>query len=218
MTAPQQILVCGNKEPQNGSIARWDNTTWDGTQWVGEPAPVQLTINGPDWCRQAFVWAVQQWMKVCAIEVEWESNPRNASIVVTEGHIDGPSGTLAWMQLPYGPDRQLSGKIDTGDSWHNDPLSDPSRGRIHSGAVLGHEFAHALGVEHVPTSLGVALLNPMYRADVLTPQPLDVKQAVLRYGPRIATPTPDSGDPEPGLVTIELSRSLAAGRYRLIKQ
>lgn len=218
MTAPQQILVCGNKEPASNRLARWDKTPWNGTGWIGEPAAVQLTVHAPDWCKLATIWAVREWMKICALEVEWESNPRAASVNIEQGPIDGPSGTLAYMHLPYGPDKQLDGKVDTSESWHKDPDSNPGRGMIHLGAVLCHEFGHALGIEHVPTSQGVALLNPMHRPDVLRPQTLDAEQAVYRYGPKLATPTPDSGDPEPGLVTIELSRSLAAGRYHLIKQ
>lgn len=217
MSSPQQILVCGNREPASNRLARWDKTPWNGTGWIGEPAPVLLTIHAPDWCRPAALWGMREWMKVCAIEVEWESNPRAASINLVEGPIDGPSGTLAYMELPYGPDKPLEGKVDTSEAWDRDPSGAPNRGQIHLGAVLCHEYGHALGIEHVPTSQGVALLNPMYRPDVLTPQELDAKQAVYRYGPPIAK-TPDSGDPVPGLATIELSAALAPGVYQLVKQ
>lgn len=218
LLTPKPFCYCGVRENQgSGTFARWDNTRWNGRTWVGDPEPLRLTIHGPDELRACLLWAYDQWAQVAALEFEWESNPRKANLLYTVGAIDGPSGTLAWNELPFGPDKQLSGKVDHGEHWHTDPSSAPPRGRIHLGAVLAHEGGHGLGLEHDSAGNVTALMDPAYNPRVLTPQPADIHQIQLRYGGPIGGPSPDSGDPPSGQSVLMIPDGLAPGTYGLTR-
>lgn len=188
---------CGCVERIGGeAIPRWDQPAWNGVAWVGLPARrvLKWTLDRsvPDSYKASIAWAWAEWGKVCAIQAVYVAAAAEADIVYTAGSIDGGSNTLAWAELPVGPDRQLTSKIDTAEQWHLDPTTAPPRGRIHLGGVICHENGHLLGLDHDATPER-ALLDPTYGADVLTPQRLDIKAAVVRYGPAFdspAAPTP----------------------------
>jgi len=192
-----------------GEIARWDQPAWNGSAWVGEPKRRELRwalhSSVPAAFKASIAWAFAEWAKVCAIKGVYVEKLAAADIVITAYNIDGASNTLAWAQLPFGPDRQLESRIDTSERWHLDPTTRPSQGTIHLGAVMCHELGHAIGLEHDATPQR-ALLDPTYGPDVLTPQANDIQAAVNRYGPAFdATPTP-TPTPTPGAkpATIEI--------------
>ena len=186
-TALDRRRVCAlQAQMRRGSIARWDNTNWNGTDWVGKPRAVRIRWNFapgvPDIFAPAINWAWERWAEVCAIAPEYTPGADQVEVVYHLGDIDGPHGTLAWAELPDGPDRTLKSRMDGEERWHFDPHTKPPAGKLHLGGVMCHENGHLLGIEH-DEDTGRALMDPTYGPDVLTPQPLDIKQAVLRYGP-----------------------------------
>jgi hypothetical protein len=205
-----KILICGvlRIAAVTGRPCRWDKTRWNGSQWVGEPAPLVLTyaLDGVDEkYAPSIAYAWREWEKVCAITVSRVQDARLADIRYTAKRIDGGSGTLAWAELPCGPDRQLESRFDSADSWHFDPSTPPPRGKIHCGAVACHEAGHLLGLEHETNNATTSLLDPYYRPDVLVPQQWDIAQVQMRYGPPIAPPTPPTTPTNPdGLVPCRI--------------
>lgn len=197
--------VCGVPDrASSGAKCRWDGTNWQGDRWHGSPKRLVIEWGLAPGVSEQFLpslqWAWNEWRKVLAIDPIFTTGTP-AHVVYTHKRIDGPSGTLAWAQLPCGPDRQLESRMDASESWHFDPSTPPVRGKIHLGAVMCHENGHLLGLDHIPPSLGVALLNPTYRSTLLTPQTLDINEGTLRYGPAadVIPPAPapptDPSDP-----------------------
>lgn len=126
-----------------------------------------------------------------AVEVESESQ---AHVVMDVGRgkrmgFDGPSGVLAWSELPCGTSQVLQ-RYDLDEQWGVSATS----GRIALENVACHEIGHALGISHIAPSLGRALMNPTYSPNVPKPLDLDIAEARKRYG-NPATPQPG---PQPG--------------------
>ena len=207
---------CGTPNRINATNrpCRWDKTNWNGTSWNGTPANLKLTyaLDGvSEQFAPALAWAWREWEKVCAIEVSRVSDVRFANIRYTAKRIDGPSGTLAWAELPCGSDRQLESRIDSGDRWHYDPLTAPARGTVHIGAVMCHENGHLLGLDHETDENQTSLLDPFYDPSIRVPQQWDIAQAVLRYGPpAVNIPPVDPGNPD---VTKSLELLLDGDKY-----
>jgi hypothetical protein len=187
---------CGVKDNASATRARWDHTQWDGKQWKGTPTNMLLKYHVadliPGWSVQqtndAFATALGSLSAVCAVEFVRLDSPQGANLLYKVGNIDGPSSTLAWCELPYGPDtpaKTLNSLIDNSEPWVNS--ADPSNGRLDIVRVLAHESGHGLGLEHGPDG---ALLAPYYNAQVRTPQAWDTQELQIRYGPHVAvTPT-----------------------------
>lgn len=186
---------CGNKLRLSNQRAIWDHSLWNPKtgQWRGTPANMKLTyyIEGtfPDFTRQqtekifAESWA--RWSKVCAIVFVQITNSAEANIVIRFAKIDESGQTLAWMELPFGPNQQLSGQFDTSEVW-SDSL-DPPNGRIGAPHVATHEEGHAIGIDHLGER---QLMAPFYDRTLYEPQAEDIKEAQLRYGPPVPeTPT-----------------------------
>lgn len=183
-----------------GEIARWHQPAWNGGAWVGEPQRrvLKWTLHNsvPASYKAAIAWAWAEWAKVCAITPVYVGSMAEADIFFTAANIDGPFGTLAWAELPFGPDKQHESRIDTSENWHLVPGTPAPRGMTRLDGPICHEIGHLLGLEH-DASPGRALMDPMYGPDVVSPQPLDIKQAVTRYGPAFDTPTPTTPAPAP---------------------
>lgn len=188
---------CGVPEQiGNGNLCRWDQVPWNGKRWTAEPRTLRLTwalATGVDErVAPSLDWAFREWSKVCAVAFDRLATGSAANIVFTHRRIDGPSNTLAWAELPCGPDRMLESRIDASESWHYDPKTPAPRGRVHLGGVMCHEIGHVLGLTHID-SAERALMNATHDPSLLTPQRADIEAAVTRYGPPVDSPA----DPTP---------------------
>lgn len=142
----------------------------------------------------AYAQAFAAWQAVCGLTFAQTMLQAEADFVILTRGIDGNGGTLAEHQLPPGNDQQLRGWFDVGDSWTT--YSPPERGKIDLVAVATHEFGHGIGLSH--TNKPGNLLNPYYDPSVRTPQEWDIAEAVRRYGPPVAAPTPPNPLPPTG--------------------
>lgn len=161
------------------SLAQWPfkRLTWT----VTDPLP---GLTNDEW-QEAYRLAVSYWSEVCGLEFAYTQNARTANILATAGRIDGPSGTLAWSELPAGTSRQLTQKYDTGEQrWV--VSTNPRGGELDIVRVVCHEVGHAIGLPHISAG---NLLAPTYSTSVRRPQGGDIAEAVRRYGKRV-TPAP----------------------------
>lgn len=181
----QPIHICGVPESAlavaAAQVCKWPfhQLTWS----VADPLP---GLSDDAW-QEAFRLALSYWSAVCWLDFEYTPNARTAHILATAGRIDGPSGTLAWSELPCGNPRQLTQKYDTGEQrWV--VSESPRGGELDIVRVVCHEVGHALGMQHIGAG---NLLAPTYSASIRRPQPGDVAEMVRRYGRRpAAVPTP----------------------------
>lgn len=190
---PESVLAVAAEH-----LAQWPfkRLTWT----VADPLP---GLSDGDW-QEAFRLATSYWAEVCGLEFAYTPNARTANILATAGRIDGPSGTLAWSELPAGTARQLTQKYDTGEQrW---TISEtPRGGELDIVRVVCHEVGHAIGLGHLSAG---ALLAPTYSASVRRPQSQDIAEVVRRYGKRVSptpipTPTPAPAPaPTPGGSTL----------------
>lgn len=196
-----------------GTRARWDHTRWNGKAWVGEPANMQLTYHVVSeltgLTRQqtdaAFAEALKYWTDVCAVVFTPIQDAKTANVLIKVDRIDGESSTLAWAELPAGPDTpktQLDSMYDSGEPWVDS--ADPPNGRIDAVRVICHEFGHILGLDHGPDG---NLLAPYYDRSIRRPQAWDISEVQVRYGqPVPVTPTtptvPPAGPPQQVRATV----------------
>lgn len=164
------------------------------------------------------------WKKVANLEIE-QTDSNNADIVCSIGsgrqdQFDGPSGTLAWAELPSGSDRQLQMKFDSAETWVQ---SSRQRGIILLN-VACHEFGHLLGLEH--SRKQGALMAPYYAPGISEPQDNDdIPRIQALYGKPVnsspapqPTPTP-TPTPDKKKLTIDITGDFAVQipGYRLVK-
>jgi hypothetical protein len=145
-----------------------------------------------DWfasLRQAFDYGEA----VCNIKLTQVNSAQNADILIDAGQgprdeFDGPSGVLAWCELPPSPNflGQIQSKFDADENW----LSVGKQGNgIRIVNVACHEIVgHGLGLPH--TNVPNSLMNPIYNVKIDRPQTWDIQQLVARYGKPLAQPTP----------------------------
>lgn len=157
--------------------------------------------------RRAFQIAFDRWSAVCDIRASHIGDSSQAAdIVIDTGRIDGPSGTLAYSELPCGSqDRQLKQKYDTSEPW---VIADnvPSY-RIDLGRVATHEVGHVIGVPHIGSG---NLMAPTYSTRIHSPQAGDIQEAQARYGPpRVQPPPvdPGDGDPDAEFIWVKIPKS-----------
>jgi hypothetical protein len=167
-----------------------ETVTWHLTHY---PTGVGLTNAIVD---QAIGQAFANWSAVCGLSFRQVKTVNEANIVMGVGRgrradFDGPSGTLAWMQLPNRDDYrgQVQGLFDADENW---VIS--GRGILLVN-VACHEIGHALGLMH--SRRGDQLMSPTYSSQVSKPLAEDAQRAVELYGPPKQAPTPPI-TPAPG--------------------
>lgn len=175
---------------------------------------VQRMVEFARWRKNRLTYAVQSYLpesmlskadQVSILDQAWKAWEAHADIkltpvssgtpdiIISTGRgradgFDGPSGTLAWAQLPN-QDRQLLMKFDLDDTFGIDR-------NIRLLNVGTHEFGHLLGLDH--SGVSSALMAPYYSAGVSRPQPSDdIPRIQALYGPAAAHPAP-TPTPTPG--------------------
>lgn len=139
--------------------------------------------------------AWESWEQHTDITVKRVADYNDADIIIAIGrgrqhNFDGPSGTLAWAELPSG-NRKLLMRFDDDETWSADPMV---RGILLLN-VAAHEFGHLLGLVH--SKVYGALMFPTYNPGVAEPQQNDdVKRIVGLYGAKLPDPV-DPTDPKP---------------------
>lgn len=163
-------------------------------KWDMAGLPIKIWIDAlpglskPSW-DSVLKDATSMWSDVCGVTFEIVTEARVAELIIVSAAIDGPSGVLADCELPTGIQRQraLKARMDKGEAW----AMRAQQRMLSAPLVLGHELGHGIGLMHIPVSLGVAWMNPMYNDRLTGPTQLDIAEAVGRYGPKRAiVPTP----------------------------
>ncbi len=137
------------------------------------------------------------WADVANIKAVYIEDAASADVLIATGAIDGPSGVLAWSEMPCGasdPD-QLRQRFDSGElAWV--VAENPSQGQLDIVRVACHEIGHVIGLPHFANG-APALLAPTYSTKIRRPQPMDIAAAQERYGPPTTPPTPIPPTPVP---------------------
>lgn len=165
--------------------------------------------------------AFQAWCEVADLKIQ-PTNSSKCDILVGTGQgrssdFDGPSGTLAWAELPNGTDRRLLLKFDLDETWSDNP----SKRGILLLNVATHEGGHNLGLVH--SKVNGSLMGPYYSAKISKPQLNDdIARIQEIYGKNkvepipVPTPTP----PEEGWTTIKIKGkidSIEIPNFRVVK-
>jgi len=110
-----------------------------------------------------------------------------ADIIIDVGqgirdNFDGPSGTLAWCEIPQSNNNPVHLKFDRDEKW----IKHPATNGIRLPNVSCHEKLHGCNLLHnnVPNSL----MNPYYNINIWAPQAEEKRQLVSMYGPPISIP------------------------------
>lgn len=143
------------------------------------------------------------WSEVCNLQFTKVNSNANIRIDVGSGrkdNFDGPSGTLAWAQLPPQSNYrgQLLMKFDIAETW----IINPRYRGILLLNVACHEIGHILGLGH--SKVQSALMAPYYSPNVEKPQNDDIRRIQSLYGRPTSTPTP-TPVPTPQDLTINIS-------------
>jgi len=146
-----------------------------------------------DW-RSAVEEALSMWSVVCALDFKYNPDARTANILITVARIDGPSGTLAWSEMPCyaNPWSKLVQRYDAGE-YHWVRSDSPGPQELDIVRVVAHEIGHAIGIPHLGRG---NLMAANYSRAVRALQAQDVAEAVRRYGRRAPVPVP-TPIPEP---------------------
>lgn len=141
--------------------------------------------------------AFQSWCDVADLKIQPTNSASRCDILIGVGQgrgsdFDGPSGTLAWAELPNGSDRQLLLKFDLDETW----IDNPTKRGILLQNVAAHEGGHNLGLVH--SKAQGALLAPFYNANIAKPQSNDdIPRIQEMYGKPKTNPVPPPTVPEP---------------------
>lgn len=190
--------TCGHTQAEfaSGRLNRWGLA--EVTYCInGYPVGLGLT---PDDVDSIVADAFGAWAASCGLRFRKVSDPNQANIVMgvargRRANFDGPMGVLAYCYLPQGDNfrGQVEMYWDLDEAWAKD--------RQQNGILLlnvtCHELGHGLGLDH--TKVPRQLMNPVYSANIATPQDHDRQEVVNRYGPPKAVPvTPQPIPPTTG--------------------
>lgn len=150
-------------------------------------AALKLDNNRPTWWlrdelpwlnRSRFEETIQEsldlWRAVADVDCRRAPSEAAAKFVITTARIDGPGSVLADMQLP-GPRQQFM-RVDVAESALIDLVV----------VILCHEFGHAYGLQHFPSTPPAELMEPRLNQQVTRPQATEAALMVQWYG----TPKP----------------------------
>lgn len=146
--------------------------------------------------RNIVIDALNSWGDVANLDFTFDhSADSNVNIHLTVGPIDGPSGTLAWSELPNRSNKVLQ-KYDQNEAWVLS--SNPPQNKIDILAVMVHELGHALGLSHAPQSeRNNAIMAPFYNPEIRSPLSHDINRIQALYG-KSTTPSPTNPNPTNG--------------------
>jgi hypothetical protein len=144
-----------------------------------------------DWDKAIRI-SFDNWEEVTPLKFFKVDKSSEANIILDTGSgrsddFDGPSGVLAWCQLPPGSNfkGQILCKFDLGDTW---VLTNPNKGILLVN-VATHELGHGLGLLH--STRNTALMAPYYTPDKSKPQLVDdIPRIQALYGKPNSSPTP----------------------------
>jgi len=142
--------------------------------------------------KDAYALAWSYWSAVANVTASLVTDSNTADVVMGNGYIDGPSGVLAWSEMPCGNVTQLQQKFDSSEVWV--VADQPAANVIDFVRVACHEIGHVLGMPHIATG---NLLAPYYSTTIRKPQAGDIQEMVSRYGPAQTAPTPIAPHPTP---------------------
>lgn len=220
MTLPR----CGCRDVQKqtegiGQLNKWgiNNLTYylDGYDDMGKDLWSKT-------CRSAF----DEVELVCNLKFTEVFNVNTANFIFglgkgTRDQFDGPSGVLAWNELPPTSNftGQLQGKADIDENWLG--LGQTGRGILFKN-VFGHEVGgHGCGLSH--TNTPNSLMNPFYSVAIDKPQADDIKQLQARYGKPVQVPGTVPSNPSipqnPDELVIRISgqATVKIDGYKIIK-
>lgn len=195
--------------------ARRSNYKWAKTELTYYISGYDSDISRSDW-DNSIRMAFNYWSEVTPLRFTKVASSDRANFILGVGtgrknNFDGPSGTLAWFQLPPNSNYngQLKGMFDSAESWNRDVLLVN---------VACHEIGHGLGLEH--SKVKTALMAPFYSRSVARPQPNDdISRIQALYGKNVAgTPVPIPEPlPDDHQMTILLNGSISIPGYRIQK-
>lgn len=186
---------CTDAQPVSGRLDRWKPGLVVTYCVAGYPTESGLSkeqvLNVVKRCCDA-------WSAVCGIKFQRVTDPGEAHIVMNKGRgqsagFDGPSGILAWCEIPQGNafQGQLQLRWDLEELW----VDDATANGIQLMNVTCHELGHGIG--HYHNNVQAQLLNPIYNARIGVPQSYDIQEAQSRYGKPVIVAAPTDA-PIPG--------------------
>jgi hypothetical protein len=206
---------CGCPEAvmANG-LALWPTSKWKNRRlniFIDKSVPSVISVT--DWAKLTRD-VLDELEDASGLRFEVQTTDRNAADAFMVGAtIDGQGGVLADQELPTGVEqhRALRMRLDVAEKWAS------SSKFLLARRTVRHEGGHRDGLEHIPASMGLSVMNP-------TLQPIDQlddlmkRQYTIRY-PKSAAPVPPTNNPpttpEKFKFTIHCEGAVVEG-FRLI--
>jgi hypothetical protein len=218
VTVLTRIPRCGmsDAQPLGGTQDKW------GLKEVsyiiaGYPTGLGLTKKQIE---EAIALCYASWSNVCGLRFVRVGSKSEANIVMDVGRgsragFDGPSGVLAWCEIPQGSNfrGQINLMWDMDEAW----TTSSSQNGILLVNTTAHEIGHGLGLYH--TKVSRQLLNPVYNPKIASPQAAyDVAEVVDRYGAPLAPippnpTTPGASDVKAIKILLKDGRVLGADKF-----
>lgn len=197
----EELYVCGVTEHLGAREGRWglQDLTWT----IAEPIP-SIGFNEQQRLTKLVFDHLESF---CGLRFHYVTDDSRANLIFLaargrRNQLDGPGGTLAYAQLPWGDNYrgQLRLTFDIEEFWKLAVAPPQNPGGILYFNVCYHEVGHTLGLTHT-TKFRRQLMNPTYAYDVAYPQDNDRSRIISRYPQRPGTlpqpkpvPIPDIDD------------------------